>query len=205
MHTRLYFPLMPIRKTTHNMAPAVIAAIISGLASIGSAGIGAASSKNKNDAAAATEAQARGIVDAQRGVNSEWYKVKMSQDYTKRADAQAAIAKQRELLNERYRDAKATQAVTGGSDAELALQKDAANRSLAETMSNIAESSVAAKDNAEAQYIQNDNALAQQQVQGLLGNAQQQRQQANASAQAGIQGATAGINLIGTLLNKSNA
>lgn len=187
------------------MAPAVIAAIISGLASIGSAGIGAASSKNKNDAAAATEAQARGIVDAQRGANSEWYKVKMSQDYTKRADAQAAIAKQRELLNERYRDAKATQAVTGGSDAELALQKDAANRSLAETMSNIAESSVAAKDNAEAQYIQNDNALAQQQVQGLLGNAQQQRQQANASAQAGIQGATAGINLIGTLLNKSNA
>lgn len=169
------------------MAPAIIAAIISGLASIGSTvAAGSKSAKLNNQAASQLEAQ------KQR--NNDWYNVKMNQDYTKRADAQAVIQKQRELLNEQYRNARATNIVAGGSDAQLAAQKQLANDSLAKTMSDIAANGANAKDNAEQQYLQTDANLTAQQIAALQGRG-------NSVAQAGSQAGAAGLNLAGSLLN----
>ncbi len=169
------------------MAPAIIAAAISALASVGSTVAAGASSRKKNDEAAA---QLEGL----RRQNTDWYKTKMSQDYTSRADAQAAIQKQRELLNEQYRNARATSIVAGGTDAQLAAQKELANKSVAETMSDIAANGASAQDQTENQYLATNAQLSQQQIAAKTG-------QANAVAQAGAQAAGAGVNLTGALLD----
>lgn len=122
--------------------------------------------------------------------NRAWYDRRNAQDYTMRSDVQATLKKQRELLDEQYRRARATNAVAGGTDESLALQQQAANRSLSNTMTDVAANASAHKDNVEAAYRQQNLALAQQQIKN-------DQQQAAAVAQAGAQGVNAGLNLVG--------
>lgn len=122
--------------------------------------------------------------------NRNWYDVRMSQDFTQRADVQAAIKKQRELLDEQYRRARATNAVMGGTDEALALQKQAANQSLSQTATDIAARSTEYKDNVERQYKAQDYALNQQELQNY-------QQKAAAVAQAASQVVNAGLNMTG--------
>lgn len=122
--------------------------------------------------------------------NRAWYDRRMAQDYTMRSDVQATLKKQRELLDEQYRRARATNAVAGGTDESLALQQQAANRSLSNTMTDVAANASAHKDNVEAAYRQQNLALAQQQIKN-------DQQQAASVAQAGAQGVNAGLNLVG--------
>jgi len=134
--------------------------------------------------------QAELMIRNQRTENKRWYDIRMAQDYTQRADVQATINRQRELLNEQYKRARATNAVMGGSDESLALQQQAANQSLAQTMSDVASQASGYKDNVEQQYRQQDAALNQQQVQGL-------QQRAAATAQAASQVVNSGIKMVG--------
>lgn len=151
------------------------------------AGIAAKKSADANNVA-------NRMIEQQKADNLAWYNTKMSEDYTQRADAKAAIQKQRELLNEQYRNARATNIVAGGSDAQLAAQKQMANESLAQTMSDIAANGANAKDAAEQQYLQTNAALTQQQIQN-------KQNQANNIAAAGGQAASAGVNLTGAILD----
>ena len=157
--------------------------IIGGIGALGSAIYGAFKSSKANN-------QARKLIQQQRDDNKRWYDVKMSQDYTQRADVQAAIKKQRELLDEQYKRARATNAVAGGTDEALALQKQAANNAVADTMTNVASNAAAYKDNVEQQYRANDAALNQQQAQSY-------QQQAAQTAAAASQAVNAGLNLVG--------
>lgn len=171
-------------------------AAIGGVAALGSAVYGGLSSSKANE-------KARDLISQQRRDNRAWYNLRMSQDYTQRADVQAAIKRQRELLNEQYNQARGKNIVAGGTDEALALQQQAANQSLSQTMTDVAAQAGSYKDNVEQQYRQQDAALNQQEVQ----NYQQQAQQA---AQAGSQGVNAGLGLMGNALgigkiNKSNA
>lgn len=134
--------------------------------------------------------QARRLIQDQRNENRRWYDRRMSEDYTMRSDAQALLKRQRELLDEQYKRARATNAVAGGTDESLALQKEAANKSVSDTMTNIAANASAHKDAVESQYRAQDAALNQQQA------AELKQQSANA-AQAGAQVANAGVNLLG--------
>lgn len=161
----------------------IVSSIIGGVGALGSAIYGAITSSRANN-------RARKLIQQQRDDNKEWYNIKMSQDYTRRADVQAAIKRQREMLDEQYRRAKATNAVAGGTDESLALQKKAANESLAQTMTDVAAQSAAYKDNIERQYRAQDAALNQQQ-------AQSHQQQAAQAAQAASQAVNAGIGLVG--------
>lgn len=156
---------------------------LSGIASLGSAIYGTIAS-------AAANRKARNLIGQQRDENRRWYNTKMNEDYTSRTDAQAVIEKQRELLDERYRQARATAAVSGASDESVAMQKEAANKAMAGTMSDIAADAAAYKDNVERQYRAEDDALNQQQ-------AQLEAQRAAATAQAASQAAAAGVNLVG--------
>lgn len=157
--------------------------IIGGVGALGSAIYGAITSSAANN-------RARRLIQQQRDDNREWYNIKQSQVYTQRADVQAAIKRQRELLDEQYNKAKAANTVAGGTDESLALQQQAANKSLSDTMTDVAAAGAAYKDSVERQYRSEDAALNQQQVQ----NNQQQAAQA---AQAASQAVNAGISLVG--------
>ena len=117
----------------------------------------------------------------------------MSQDYTMRPDAQAAFKRQREMLDEKYRQAQASKVVAGGTEAGLAAQKEAAARSLAQTTTDVASQAATYKDNVERQYRSQDAALNQQQAQSY-------QQQAQATAAAAGQAVNAGVGLMGNAI-----
>lgn len=125
-----------------------------------------------------------------RDDNKRWYDIEMARDYTQRADVQAAIKKQRELLQEQYRNARSTNIVAGGTDEARALQQQAANKSLSDTTTNIAARATDYKDSVDRQYRQTDQALAQQ-------AAQSKNQHAAEMAQASSQMVNSGIQLAG--------
>lgn len=161
----------------------LMATIAGGATTLGSAIYGTVASSAANR-------RARKLIGQQRDENRRWYNTKMNEDYTSRPDAQAVIEKQRELLGERYRQARATAAVSGATDEAVAMQKEAANDALADTMSGIAAEAAEYKEGVESRYRAEDNALNQQQ-------AQIEARRGAATAQAAAQGVSAGLNLIG--------
>ena len=87
------------------------------------------------------------------------------QDPTQTAENQAAVTQMRELLNEQADRAAATNAVAGGTDESLALQKAAATKAVADTMQQQAVQGAAKKEqawqNADQQINQFTNYIAQ--------------------------------------------
>lgn len=120
---------------------------------------GAKESKRLQDAA---DAQVRDM----RAQNRHWYDVRMSRPYTERADAQAALARQRELYQDHIKRSRAMNAVAGGgSNAQIAAQQQAAANGVADTTRSIAAAGERYKDAVENQFQRTDLALQQQQVQ----------------------------------------
>lgn len=165
------------------MIGSILQAGLGGATALGSAIYGVAASSNYNN-------KARQLIQQQRDDNKAWYDTKMSQDYTMRSDVQAAVNRQRQLLNEQYKRARNTNIVAGGTNESLALQQQAANRSLSDTMTDIASQSAAHRDSVEQQYRAQDAALNQQQAQSY-------QQQAAQAAQAASQAVNAGVNMVG--------
>lgn len=162
---------------------ALIQAGIGGAAALGGAIYGGIKSGIYNR-------KAEALIQKQRDDNKAWWNVKNASDYTQRADVQAAITKQRELLNEQYKRAKATNTVAGGTAESIALQKQAANASLAQTASEVAAAGANYKERMENQYRAQDAALNQQQ-------AENNRQIAKETAAAASQLVNAGIGTVG--------
>lgn len=159
----------------------MVGSIIGGVANVGSAIYGAIKSSQ-----AAKKSQA--LIQNQREENRRWYDARMAEDYTKRADMQNILRKQRDLLGEQYSRARAANVVAGGTDEALAMQQASANATLGDTMADIAAQSSAYKEGIESQYRGQDATLTQQQV-GVFQNHAQQI--ADAAAQMGK--ATAGL------------
>lgn len=173
---------------------AIVAAIISGVASLASTGISSSASKKRAD-------EARDAYNnetaAQRQKIQNWYNIRSNEDYTRRADVQAALTKQRELINERYKQSRATNVVAGGSEAALAAEKEAANKAMGDTIANIAAAGAANKDKIDQTYLGMDNNMSQN-----IANAgyQQNMQQAQQIAQAGGQASGAAVQMGGALI-----
>lgn len=104
------------------------------------------------------------MLQNQKDENRKWYDQKMAEDYMQRSDVQNVLRKQRELLNEQYQRARATNIVAGGTDESLALQQQAANEAMGDTMADIAANASNYKDSVEEQYRAQDAALNQQQI-----------------------------------------
>ena len=155
------------------------------IAQLGSTIYTQAQAKKYND-------QALDELKGRREENKQWYNQKMSEDYMMRSNVQNVLRKQRELLDEQYQRARATNVVAGGTDEALALQQQAANKAMGDTMANIAANASTYKDNVEQQYRTQENAISQQQQQVYTN-------QANQVAQAGSQLAKTG----GTMLTNS--
>lgn len=169
----------------------LITTAIGAAAALGSAAYGAIKSSQANKAA-------NKAIQDERDENKRWYQYRMNEDYSSRSDAQAIISKQRDLLQEQYRNARATNAVAGGSDAASVAAKQAANESVSNTMSQIAADASSHKDSIEQQYRAKDSQLNQQQV------AVKQQQAQNIATAAG-QAVNAGLGLIGAGINAQTA
>lgn len=84
---------------------------------------------------------------------SYWNRLAYS-DPLQNSENQAALRQARELLKSNTSRAIATNAVTGGTDESLALQKSAANESLEDITADIAANSTNFKTNAMQNYLQ---------------------------------------------------
>lgn len=135
----------------------MVGAIIGTAAQVGASIYGAVKSSQANK-------RAEQLIQNQRDENRKWYEQRMAEDYTQRADVQNVLRKQRELFDEQYKRARATNLVAGGTDESLALQQAQANEAMGETMSNIAAQSTSYKEAVENQYRNQDAALNQQQA-----------------------------------------
>lgn len=140
--------------------------------------------------------KARAITQQQREKNEDWYNRRMAADYTARSDYQKILNDQRDLMLQSRKRDKATNVVAGGTDASLALAKEADNAAMADIASNQAANASNYKDAVENQYMSQDNQYAQQ-----LANSYQQQAQniANATAQA----VGSGLNLTGILTGQA--
>ena len=164
------------------MVGSITSSALGGALQIGSAIYGQIKSNQLNK-------QAQAELDARREENKNWYNQKMNEDYMMRSDVQNVLRKQRELLDEQYKRAKASNIVAGGTDESLALQQQAANKTMGDTMADIAANASAYKDNVEQQYRNQENSLSQRQQQ-IYAN------QANAVASAAGQASKAGAGLL---------
>lgn len=135
----------------------MIGAIIGAAAQVGSSIYGAVKSSQANK-------RAQQMIQNQRDENKKWYDQRMAEDYMQRSDVQNVLRKQRELLSEQYQRARATNIVAGGTDESLALQQQAANEAMGNTMADIAANAANYKDSVENQYRAQDAALNQQQM-----------------------------------------
>lgn len=170
---------------------ATIAAVTGGVTAAGGAIGGAIGSAKANK-------KSQNIINTQRNKNAKWYSKQMNSDYLSRSDSQAILKKQKELLDEYSKRASATSVVSGGTDEASAMAKASANKSIENTMTNLAGQASAYKDQVEARYQQTDNSYAAQQ-------AQIEQNKANQIAQAGGQAVNAGLGLLGNgLTMKAN-
>lgn len=166
----------------------MIGSIIGGVLNVGSSIAGGIASSR-------AAKKANNMLAQQKQRNQAWYDRNYNADFTQRSDAQNVINRTREMLQERSQRSAATNAVMGGTDEALAMDKEAQNQAVAQVTSNIASQADNYKDRIEQAYMNNDNALTQQQV----GN-QQQKAQNISQAVAGASAGAAGI--VGSIFDK---
>lgn len=138
---------------------------------IGSA-IGAAGSIFGGISASKALGKMKKNVEAQRKSNQDWYDQRYNEDATQRADAQRLLTMTEESIKKRNQQAAGSAAVMGGTEESVAAAKEANNKALSDTMSNISASSDARKDQIEQTYRQKDDDYVNQLNQIEQGKAQ---------------------------------
>lgn len=168
----------------------MVGTLIGAAAQVGSSIYGAIKSSQANK-------KAESLLQNQRDENQKWYDRKMAEDYTQRSDVQSVLQKQRDLLSEQYKRARAANIVGGGTDESLALQQQAANETMGDTMQSIAAQADTYKEGIENQFRAQDAALNQQQIAN-----EQAKAQSIATAAGQVGSAVSGL-MAGASSNKS--
>lgn len=167
----------------------VAALAIGAISALASAVIGAVSSSNANK-------RAQTLIDTQQKEDKRWYEQKKNEDYMNRSEVQAVLKKQRETLDEYYKRSRATNVITGGTDEAAAMAQEAANKTIADTSTNIAAQATAYKDSLDKQSRESEKQYNQMKVGS-------EQAKANQIAQAASAGVSAGINLAGSTIKSS--
>ena len=128
------------------------------------------------------------MLDQQQRENQAWYDRKYNEDPTKRADTVRLLTQMQEQIKNRNKAAKGRQAVMGGTEDSTTAVKEANNKTLADTTSQIVAANDARKDNIEQQYMNRKNQLQNQQM-GL----EAEKAADTANAVAGVAGTAASI------------
>ena len=124
----------------------------------------------------------------QQRENQAWYDRKYNEDPTKRADTVRLLTQMQEQIKNRNRAAKGRQAVMGGTEDSTTAVKEANNKTLADTTSQIVAANEARKDNIEQQYQQNKRSIQGQQMQ-----MEAEKSADTANVAAGVAGTAANI------------
>lgn len=120
--------------------------------------------------------------------NQAWYDRKYNEDPTKRADTVRFLTQMQEQIKNRNQAAKGRQAVMGGTEDSTTAVKEANNKTLADSTSQIVAANESRKDTIEQQYLRNKQAIQNQQYQNEADNASN-----TASVVQGIAGTAANI------------
>ena len=128
------------------------------------------------------------MIAQQQRENQAWYDRTYNADPTKRADTVRLLTQMQEQIKNRNKAAKGRQAVMGGTEDSTTAVKEANNKTLADTTSQIVAANESRKDNIEQQYMNRKNQLQNQQM-GL----DAEKAAGTANAVAGVAGTAANI------------
>lgn len=120
--------------------------------------------------------------------NQAWYDRKYNEDPTKRADTVRLLTQMQEQIRDRNRAARGRQAVMGGTEDSTTAVKEANNKTIADTTSQIVAQNESRKDAIEQQYQQN-----KRNIQGQKMQLDAEKANDTASTIAGIAGTAANI------------
>lgn len=132
--------------------------------------------------------RAKSNINNQLKDNQNWYDRRYNEDATQRADAQRVLTMTEESIKNRNKAAAGAQAVMGGTDESVAAAKEANNKALADTTSQIAAAAEERKDQIEQQYMSRKDSLNQQ-----LNDLEMKKAQNTSQAIQGVAGAGADI------------
>lgn len=152
------------------------------------AGLGLASSIAGGIANRKARKKQEQMIAQQQRENQAWYDRTYNADPTKRADTVRLLTQMQEQIKNRNKAAKGRQAVMGGTEDSTTAVKEANNKTLADTTSQIVAANDARKDNIEQQYMNRKNQLQTQQM-GI----EAEKAADTANAVAGVAGTAANI------------
>ena len=152
------------------------------------AGLGLASSIAGGVANRKARRKQEQMIAQQQKENQAWYDRTYNADPTKRADTVRLLTQMQEQIKNRNKAAKGRQAVMGGTDDSTTAVKEANNKTLADTTSQVVAANDARKDNIEQQYRERKNQLNNQQM-GI----EAEKAADTANAVAGVAGTAANI------------
>lgn len=158
------------------------------LGSLIGAGLGVASSIFGGISARKARRKQERMLAQQEQENQAWYDRKYNEDYTKRADTVRLLTQMQEQIKNRNKAAKGRQAVMGGTEDSTTAVKEANNKTLADTTSQIVAANEARKDAIEGQYQARKDAIQNKRM-GL----EAEKAAGTASVAAGVAGTAANI------------
>ena len=152
------------------------------------AGLGLASSIAGGIANRKARRKQEQMIAQQQRENQAWYDRTYNADPTKRADTVRLLTQMQEQIKNRNKAAKGRPAVMGGTEDSTTAVKEANNKTLADTTSQIVAANDARKDNIEQQYMNRKNQLQNQQM-GM----EAEKAADTANAVAGVAGTASNI------------
>ena len=158
------------------------------LGSLIGAGLGVASSIFGGISARKARQKQERMLAQQEKENQAWYDRKYNEDPTKRADTVRLLTQMQEQIKNRNKAAKGRQAVMGGTEDSTTAVKEANNKTLADTTSQIVAANEARKDAIEGQYQARKDAIQNKRM-GL----EAEKAAGTASVAAGVAGTAANI------------
>lgn len=158
------------------------------LGSLIGAGLGVASSIFGGISARKARRKQERMLAQQEKENQAWYDRKYNEDPTKRADTVRLLTQMQEQIKNRNKAAKGRQAVMGGTEDSTTAVKEANNKTLADTTSQIVAANETRKDDIESQYQARKKAIQNKRM-GL----EAEKAAGTASVAAGVAGTAANI------------
>lgn len=158
----------------------IVGSIIGGALGLGSSLLGMFESKSAAKRSAAAMAEQRAATEA-------WYRRNYYQDYLNTIEARNAIKRVKEAWGEKVKEARARQAITGGTPAQAEAVAEAGGKAIGDTVGNLAAVGSQNRQAIDAQKLAMDNNLSQQTI------AMAQQQQA-----AGANLVSNGIGMLGS-------
>ena len=152
------------------------------------AGLGLASSIAGGVANRKARRKQEQMIAQQQKENQAWYDRTYNADPTKRADTVRLLTQMQEQIKNRNKAAKGRQAVMGGTEDSTTAVKEANNKVLADTTSQIVAANESRKDNIEQQNMNRKN-----QLQGQQMGIEAEKAADTANAVAGVAGTAANI------------